>query len=361
MAVLELTHLEMEKSPEQTLRIIDANLNRIGEGLRVLEDVSRLLLNSVDLSQQLKNLRHDLVRTGPALERQLIQARDAAGDVGRDLEVPGETKQRDLTSVVVANSRRVQESLRVMEELAKLPGIGLNSEKYKQARFSLYTIEKELMSRLTRQDKIKRLSGLYLILDTGLLGDRSHIEVARQAIRGGARAIQLHDKLLRKRELLDVSRGLRKLCSESDVLFFINDHLDLVLASDADGVHLGQDDMPVREARRLLPVAKIIGVSVASVEEAKAAQSEGADYISVGPLYPSPSREPGKVLGLERLREVRKQTALPVVGVGGINKENADKVRAAGADAVAVMSAVLGVENVEEACRQISKQFEVKR
>lgn len=147
--MLELTHLEMDKLPEQTLRIIDANLNRIGEGLRVLEEVSRLVLNSGDLSQQLKNLRHELVIIEQALEQQLIQARDAAGDVGKDLEVPGESKQRDLRAMVVANSRRVQESLRVMEELTKLPGTVLDSEKYKQARFSLYTIEKELLGRLT--------------------------------------------------------------------------------------------------------------------------------------------------------------------------------------------------------------------
>ena len=151
--MLELTHLEMDKLPGQTLRIIDANLNRIGEGLRVLEEVSRLVLNSGDLSQQLKNLRHGLVIIEPALEQQLIQARDAAGDVGKDLEVPGEAKQRDLRAMLVANSRRVQESLRVMEELAKLPGTVLDSEKYKQARFSLYTIEKELLGRLMHQDK----------------------------------------------------------------------------------------------------------------------------------------------------------------------------------------------------------------
>jgi len=138
----------MAELPEKTLRIIDANLNRIGEGLRVLEDVSRLLLNSGDLSQQLKNLRHRLVIIEPALERKLIQARDAAGDVGRDLEVPGEPKHRDISATVVANSRRVQESLRVMEEMAKLPGAVLDSEKYKQARFSLYTIEKEMLARL---------------------------------------------------------------------------------------------------------------------------------------------------------------------------------------------------------------------
>jgi thiamine-phosphate pyrophosphorylase len=143
----------MEKLPKETLRIIDANVNRIGEGLRVLEDVGRLMLNSSDLSQRLKNPRHELVRIEPALDRQLIRARDAAGDVGKDLEVPGEEKQRDLTSTVVANSRRVQESLRVMEELAKLPGTVLDSEKYKQARFALYTIEKELVSELMRWDK----------------------------------------------------------------------------------------------------------------------------------------------------------------------------------------------------------------
>ena len=146
--MLELTHLKMERLPGSTLRIIDANLNRIGEGLRVLEEVSRLVLNSGDLSQSLKNLRHGLVRVELALEQQFIQARDAAGDVGKDLEVPGEARQKDLAAVVIANSRRVQESLRVMEEMAKLPETTLNSEKYKQARFSLYTIEKELLGRL---------------------------------------------------------------------------------------------------------------------------------------------------------------------------------------------------------------------
>jgi len=138
----------MEKLPGSTLRIIDANLNRIGEGLRVLEEISRLVLNSGDLSQSLKNLRHGLVRVELTLEQQLIQARDADGDVGKDLEVPGEARQKDLAAVVIANSRRVQESLRVMEEMAKLPETTLDSEKYKQARFSLYTIEKELLGRL---------------------------------------------------------------------------------------------------------------------------------------------------------------------------------------------------------------------
>jgi thiamine-phosphate pyrophosphorylase len=135
----------MEK---QVLRIIDANLNRIGEGLRVLEDIGRLALNDRQLSQRLKDLRHDIVRTDLPLKRRLLEARDAGGDVGMELEAAGEPKQRDLPATVVANSRRVQESLRVMEEMAKLPEINLDPKKFLQARFSLYTLEKELLSRL---------------------------------------------------------------------------------------------------------------------------------------------------------------------------------------------------------------------
>ncbi len=136
----------------QTLRIVDANLNRIGEGLRVLEDIARLLLDDAGLSQQLKDMRHGMVKVGGTLQRQLLQARNSAGDVGADLEVGGEDKQRDLPGTVMANARRVQEAMRVMEELAKLPGVNLDGEKFKQARFKLYTIEKELLVRLLDQE-----------------------------------------------------------------------------------------------------------------------------------------------------------------------------------------------------------------
>ena len=136
----------------QTLRIVDANLNRIGEGLRVLEDIARLLLDDAGLSQQLKDMRHGMVKVGGTLQRQLLQARNSAGDVGANLEVEGEDKQRDLPATVMANARRVQEAMRVMEELAKLPGVNLDGEKFKQARFKLYTIEKELLVRLLDQE-----------------------------------------------------------------------------------------------------------------------------------------------------------------------------------------------------------------
>jgi len=134
--------------PEKVLRIADANFNRIGEGLRFLEEIARLGLNDPTLTRTLKDLRHELLRNSAVLNRQLVGARDAAGDVGAEIE---EDKERDLTGAVAANARRVQQSLRVMEELSKLPDItGLDPEKFKRARFALYTVEKELLEGLAK-------------------------------------------------------------------------------------------------------------------------------------------------------------------------------------------------------------------
>ena len=343
-------------------RIIDASMNRIGEGLRLLEDVARLLVGDAGLTEQLKVMRHELIRAEGLLHQQLLDSRDSAGDVGVDIDVPGEDKQRDLPTTIVANARRVQESLRTLEELAKLPEISsqLDSEKFKHARFQLYTIERELFARLLRQDKTKRLTGLYVIVDKQALKERSHVEVAAQAIRGGAKIIQLRDKLLSKRELLPIAQQLKNLCAEHGVLFIINDHLDLLLATDADGLHLGQHDLPTSVARKLLPVGKILGCSTTTVDQATTAESEGADYIAVGSMYPTSSKETAIVVGLERLRQIRQAVSLPLVGIGGITRDNAAEVIAAGADSVAVIRDVLEAETPEEAARQIVNSLETK-
>jgi len=145
----------MSKISSQTLRIIDANLNRIGEGLRVLEDIARLLLDDADLSQQLKDMRHEMVKVDLSLEQRFLQARNSEGDVGIYLEASNQKKYKELSATVVANARRVQEAMRVLEELAKNPGVPLESDKFKRARFALYTIEKELFSKLMQWDKAK--------------------------------------------------------------------------------------------------------------------------------------------------------------------------------------------------------------
>ncbi len=346
----------------QTLRIVDASLNRVGEGLRFLEDIARLMLDDTELTQKLKNLRHELIAGEPTFHQQLLRWRDAEGDVGKDVEVPGETKGREISSLLVANSRRVQEALRTLEELAKVPSMSpvLDREKFKQARFNLYGIERELMSRLMRQDKLKKLSGLYVIIDMQVLAGRRPLKMAEQAIRGGATTIQLRDKLLSKDKLLLTAQELKNLCAAHSVLFIVNDYLDVALAVDADGLHVGQEDLPAKVARELLPLDKLLGVSATTVEQAALAQAEGADYVAVGAIYPTPTKGAAKAVGLEILRQVRQAVSVPVVAIGGINQDNAADVIAAGADSVAVISAVLSAVSPEAAARQIAEKFETR-
>ena len=349
----------LEAVPDSQYRIIDANLNRIGEGLRLLEDIARLALDDVLLTEKLKAMRHELIPTDRALNQRLFQARNAEEDIGAALEVKQQSKERRLHEAVVANSRRLQQSLRVVEEMAKAPGIKLNPEKYQQARFSLYTLERELLSRLLRKDKAKYISGLHAIIDTDFLKGRSHAAAAA-AIKGGARTIQLRDKTTPKRDLLAIARQLQELCADKGALFIINDHLDIALAADADGLHLGQQDLPVSTARRLLPIDKIIGCSVTNSEQAAAAASDGADYIAVGAIYPTSSKEVEEVIGLEAIAAIKEAVALPLVAIGGINQHNAAEVMAAGADSVAVISAIMAAESPETAARLIVDKIRVK-
>jgi thiamine-phosphate diphosphorylase len=154
---------------------------------------------------------------------------------------------------------------------------------------------------------------------------------------------------------------LKNLCAEHNVPFIINDYLDLALAADADGLHLGQDDLPVKVARKLLPIDKIIGSSTTTVDQAVAAESEGADYIAVGSIYPTPSKETAKVVGLDRLSQIRQAVTLPLVAIGGITRDNVDEVIAAGASAVAIISAILQAKDIAAAARQIVDRLETHR
>ena len=351
----------------QPLRIIDANLNRSSEGLRLLEDIARLILNDSALSQQFKTMRHGLAERTKSLGVKLLSQRDSEHDVGaskRDV-IAGKAKQpqQDLPGVITANAKRVAESLRVIEELAKLPEISqmLDSAKFEQARFTLYTLEQKLLSRVLRQDKIKHLTGLYVILDKQALAGRNELDIAGQTIHGGAKVIQLRDKQSNKRELLPTAQKLKNLCAKSDVLFIINDYLDLALSVDADGLHIGQKDLPLSAVRRELPIDKIIGCSVNTVSQANKAQSEGADYIAVGSIFPSATKKEATVVGVDTLKQIRQSISSPLVAIGGIGADNIEQVVAAGADSVAVASAILGKEDTKIATQQLVAKMELAR
>lgn len=346
--------------PPQTLRIIDANCNRISEGLRLLEDIARFLLDDAALCQQLKSMRHTLVESLSRFGPDLLSQRNSETDVGLDIE--SVSQRQDLPSLVTANAKRVEEGLRVVEELAKLPEISppLRAKDFEQARFNFYTLERSLLSKVLRQQKIARLTGLYVIIDTQTLGLKNEVETARKAIHGGARIIQLRDKHHSKGELLSIAQKLKDLCHKSDTLFLINDHLDIALAADADGLHIGQTDLPLSVARRELPIDKIVGCSTTTLAQAMKAEADGADYVAVGSMFSSSTKGGSTVIGLEGLRQTKQGISIPLVAIGGISKDNIAQVMAAGADSAAVISAVLAQQNVERATRQLVKEIEQK-
>jgi len=340
--------------------MIDANLNRCSEGLRVLEDVARFLLNDTELSQRLRTLRHDLALETKSLTVVLFSHRDSEHDVGGNYSKNNEQTMeaaslRTLLDLVTANAKRVEESLRVIEELAKLPELSpmLNSASFEQTRFALYTLERDLISRILRRDKIEKIAGLYVILDRQFLAGRDELEIATQIIEGGARVIQLRDKQSKKGELLLLAQELRELCSQAGVLFIMNDYLDLALAVDADGLHIGQEDLPLPVVRRELPIDAIVGCSVTTVSQATRAQNEGADYIAVGSMFPTTTKKEAIVVGVDMLKELKRVVSVPLVAIGGINQINVGEVVTAGADAVAVISAVLGEKDVKGAVQKL--------
>jgi len=345
--------------------MIDANLNRSSEGLRVLEDVARFVLNDGELSRRLRTLRHDLAQETKSLRTGLLSQRDSEHDVGRPhpISLPGRERRPNtepaslpgLTDLITANAKRTEEALRVLEELARLPELSpaLNPSRFEQARFALYTFERELISRISRRDKIRRMRGLYVILDRQFLADRDEQGIARHIIEGGASVIQLRDRQGKRGELLLIAQKLRELCHQADVLFIVNDYLDLAMAVDADGLHVGQGDLPLPVIRRELPIDRIVGCSVTTLSQATKAQNEEADYIAVGSIFPTTTKKEVTVVGVDMLKEVKRTVPTPLVAIGGINRNNIGEVVAAGADAVAVISAVLGEEDIRGAVQTL--------
>lgn len=196
---------------------------------------------------------------------------------------------------------------------------------------------------------------LYVITDESVSRGRSHIEVAEAAIRGGADVIQLRDKTASGGTLYRVALALRKLTREAKVPLIVNDRLDIALAADADGVHLGQKDLPATVARNIMGPVRILGVSADTLEEALLAEKDGADYLGVGPVFEAreTKADAGEPLGLERIARIRKHCRLPIVAIGGIKAENARLVREAGADSAAVISAIVAADDITQAAREL--------
>ena len=196
---------------------------------------------------------------------------------------------------------------------------------------------------------------LYVVTDEGLSNGLSHSEIAKLACEGGADVIQLRDKNMGKEEMLAAARSIRRITSLHGALFFVNDHPDIALLSEADGVHLGQSDMKLADALRTVG-GMLIGISVSTLEEALAAEKGGADYIGLGPIFATSSKDDaGSAVGLETLKKIRSAVKIPIVAIGGITKANTPSIIMAGADGVAVISAVVSQKDVKGATADLKK------
>jgi len=199
---------------------------------------------------------------------------------------------------------------------------------------------------------------LYIITDQRISHGKSHFEVAEAVLEGGATVLQFRDKEIGDSEAIEVCQKIHKLTKKKGVPFIVNDRVEIAKAVDADGVHLGQEDMSFGSARKILGKEKIIGISVETVEQALKAVEGGADYLGIGPIYPTATKpDAGKALGIARLKEIRESVNIPIVAIGGINENNLEEVLRAGADGVAVISAVVSAPDITEACRKLKNKI----
>ncbi len=201
---------------------------------------------------------------------------------------------------------------------------------------------------------MKRIGRIHVLTDTALQDRFTHLELARLAVRGGADVVQFRQKQGATRELIETARGMRAVCREAGVAFVVNDRIDVAMASDADGVHLGQEDFPIPLAREILGPERIIGGSASDPEEAGICVEEGADYVGFGPVFPTASKDDaGPVSGLEVLRELAETCPVPIVAIGGINEDNTADVMNAGAHGIAVISSVCCRPDPVDAARRL--------
>ncbi len=336
-------------------RLVDANLDRVVEGLRVVGEVLRFVAEREDLTASVRNLRRKIVaavKCIPQLQAKAIAARDSETDVGRNLPSGG---YRDILDIAHANWSRVQESIRTLEEVSRayIPGL---ASALGPLRYEAYVLEQATVTNLAQFALRSKLDfGLYVVLGQAQQQGRDFETVTRAAIAGGAGAIQLRAKELSKREILDWAKRLREITAEAGVTFLINDHLDVALASGADGVHLGQSDLPLPEARAIAGPDLIIGASTHSLEQALEAEAQGTTYLNVGPIFPTQTKVAGvPPVGPELIGQVLEHVKTPITCMGGINKSNINLVVEQGARRVAVVSAVVGAPDIAAAARELS-------
>jgi len=353
----------MFKQKRNILRVIDANGNRACEGLRVVEDFSRFVWNDSSLSNRCKQLRHELAE---CLQHEgflgMVAMRESMGDVGRTIETGAEYDRTDAADIVKANLTRVQQATRSLEEFAKIFDIG-TAKRFEQIRYCVYELESSFSIAQIGHDRLAS-SALYVLADateSDRVFRKRVASITRPDVDGRSPVdiVQLRDKNVSTQVLIDRCRTFRDVAA-ADTLLIVNDRPDVASVVQADGVHLGQDDMAVHEARTLVGPEMLVGVSTHSAEQVESAAHSGANYIGVGPTFASTTKTFSEFKGLGLLRSAAAITSLPAFAIGGIDEHNVDQVANAGFRRVAVSAAIWRSSDPGTAARQLRKRLSEK-
>jgi thiamine-phosphate pyrophosphorylase len=337
-------------------RVLDASANRASEGLRVVEDYVRFVLDDPMLTRRIKDVRH---RLGEAIRglgsETLLAARDTRGDVGTHIMTASEQSRENPRAVLIANFKRAGEALRSLEEYGKLVDVWL-SGRFEVLRYDIYTLEKLTLTAMASRRDLRDVNLMVLVGGLPTLGDLTW--VVGEALAGGAGAIQLREKGLTDREWLTRAREVRILTAQARARFIVNDRPDLARLAGADAVHLGQDDVTVRDARRVVGSSMMIGVSTHHREQLEKAVLDAASYLGVGPVFASRTKDFDDLAGIGYVREAAETSNLPWFAIGGITEENLDEVIEAGARRVAVSSAVVRAEFPRQAASALRARLD---
>jgi thiamine-phosphate pyrophosphorylase len=335
----------------RALRVLDAALNRAREGLRVVEDYVRFVLDDAHLTGQMKRLRHDLAAaTARVPIGRRLAARETEADVGTGVSVASERRREDLEGVLGANFTRLEESLRTLEEFGKILDPPFAAE-LEQLRYRTYTLQRAVQITSESLDRLG-CAALYVLIDGGP-SEEEFAALGRSLVDARVHVVQLRDKRLDDRRLLARARLLRRLTDRSDTLFVMNDRADLAALAQADGVHVGQEELTVKDARTLVGPDALVGVSTHSIEQARQAVLDGASYVGVGPVFPSGTKRFEEFPGVELLRAVAEEIRLPAFAIGGITRHNLPEVLRAGFRRVAVGAAITGAPDPAAAARDL--------
>ena len=338
-------------------RIIDANFNRSREAIRVIEEFCRFALNSGPLTERAKQIRHELSSAiGRLNAGRLISSRDTLGDVGVGKTVDEQLVRGELRDCFTAGCKRLTEALRVLAEMTQTQDRSV-AETIEKLRYAAYTLEKDIALFSDAFEKFNRVR-LYIIITGNLPADI--ISLTCKCAVGGADCIQLRSKAVEDDKLFAIAVEFVRICKDAGVLSIINDRVDVAVAAGADGVHLGQNDLPIEQARKLQLAPLIIGKSTHSPKQLRAACEERPTYAALGPVFATETKPTAEAVGLDYVRQAAgmlADTGIGNVAIGGITLDNVEDVLRAGAKAIAVCAAVTKAGDPAKACGALKEKI----